>query len=59
MNTKEKYVPKKKKKKRSFTLGTKILNQILIDKYKFHGDKRGLGYTSKIESAINGEMVFF
>lgn len=40
-------------------MGTKILNQILIDKYKFHGDKRGLGYTSKIESAINGELVFF
>ena len=39
-----------------FHLGTKVLNEIL-DKYKTHGDKRGLGYINKDETPTNREIM--
>ena len=41
-----------------FHLGTKVLNEIL-DKYKTHGDKRGLGYINKDKTPYSGETRFF
>ena len=40
-----------------FHSGTKVLNEIL-DKWKTHGDKRGLGHINKDETLSNREIIF-
>lgn len=40
-----------------FHYGTKILNEI-IDKYKSHGDKKGLGYINNIETPTSKQTIF-
>ena len=42
----------------NFHPSTKVLNEIL-DKYKTHGDNRGLGYIDIDETPSSGEIVFF
>ena len=36
---------------------TKVLN-VIFDKCKTHGDKRGLGYMNKVETITSGEIIF-
>ena len=36
---------------------TKVLN-IIFDKCKTYGGKRGLGYVNKVETLISGEIIF-